>query len=449
MEIRDVRFDTQRESIEDQMSLLKPNRPDDVRGVRSILRLKLSVATTWILMLAPVRADESDRGYHTQVGVTAQTRIDWVWPVANQSPSTAPADWLPGYDSTEQTYELFVPKSYDPKQSYPLVLFVSPSAKAMGYANWQRVCEEQEIIFAGPHDAGNECDMRQRVRIVLDVLDAVRRQYNIDADRTYISGFSGGGRAACYIAFALPEYFGGVIPICAAAELREESWLRQRVIDRLSVAHLTGENDFNRGEVERFRGAMLGAVGMRSRVWVVPKLGHGVPDADRLLEAYRWLEEGTEQRRNLARDYPASRIAANEAPSRQQLAERLFDEGQSRIKNAKTRYSGLMQLKGITTRWPDLPQADQAKRILLEHEQAADRPWEEDDIAEQRLFLIARARGLDAYATGPLPQQYENQRADMARAAIKLWELVIDDGEDEKAVAEAKQQIPKLQEFVK
>src|SRR6266699_649079 len=48
----------------------------------------------------------------------------------------------------------------------------------------------------------------QRVRIVLDVLDQVRRDYRVDPDRTYLSGFSGGGRVACTIAFALPEYFG-------------------------------------------------------------------------------------------------------------------------------------------------------------------------------------------------------------------------------------------------
>jgi len=54
----------------------------------------------------------------------------------------------------------------------------------------------------------------QRTRIVLDMLDDVRRHQRIDADQTYITGFSGGGRMACAIGFALPEYFGGVAPVC-------------------------------------------------------------------------------------------------------------------------------------------------------------------------------------------------------------------------------------------
>ena len=62
------------------------------------------------------------------------------------------------------------------------------------------------------------------------------------------------------------------MPICAGGELREESWLRQRVIDRLSVALLTGEKDFNRGEVERWRATYLTEVGVRNKVWVVSDL---------------------------------------------------------------------------------------------------------------------------------------------------------------------------------
>jgi len=393
-------------------------------------------------------AEDLVTGFQSSVGVTRDTRIDWVYVLANQSPRTVPADWLIDYDSKKQTYQLYVPRNYDPKKSYPLVLFVSPSDKATGFRNWQRVCEEQQIVFAGPHDAGNNCEIRRRVRIILDVLDDVRRTYNVDTNRSYIGGFSGGGRIACSIAFALPEYFGGVMPICAAGDLREESWLRHRVIDRLSVAHVTGESDFNRGEVERFRGPMLADVGVRSRVWVVPKTGHTIPDVRALCEAFRWLEAAAPQRRTLAEQYPSSCLSHGEAVSRDDNARRLFEEAQLRVAKDATRYSGLMQLKGILTRWPDLPQADAAKKILLEHESADIRKWEEDDIAEQRRFLFARAKGLDAYASGPLPKQYENQRSDMASAAIQLWQVVIDDGQDPEMAAHARQRVPKLRELL-
>jgi hypothetical protein len=125
----------------------------------------------------------------------------------------------------------------------------------------------------------------------------------------------------------------------------------------------------------------------------------------------------------------------------------LADEADQRLAKRETKYTGLMLLKGVLDRWPDLPPAAAAKKVLLEAEQSADTAWQADDIAEQRKFLIARARRLSDYALGPLPDQYAKQRKDMAAAAIELWNLVIEDGQDEKAVAEGKAALPKLKEI--
>jgi hypothetical protein len=219
-------------------------------------------------------------------------------------------------------------------------------------------------------------------------------------------------------------------------------------MERISVAHLTGETDFNRGEVERFRGPMLADVGVRSKVWVVPGMGHGIPDAKSFQTAYRWLEEGTKARQKFARDFPASRVdAAAAPPRREELAKALTAEAKKRLANPKTAYSGLMQYKGILDRWPDLPEAEAAKTVLLEVEQAKNKAWELDDIAEQRKFLVARTRRLSDYALGPLPAQYEGQRKQMVAAALQLWEMVIEDGQDVQATTDAKLVIPKLKQF--
>src|SRR5262249_40569537 len=127
-------------------------------------------------------------------------------------------------------------------------------------------------------------------------------------------------------------------------DLRDESWLKQRVIDRLSVAHVTGDTDFNRGEVERFRGPMLADVGVRSKIWVIPKMGHGVPTGALLPEVFKWLDDGAKARSELAKFFPASRLPGDEAPSRDDQAKALFAEAQDRLKEPKTVYSGLMQL---------------------------------------------------------------------------------------------------------
>ena len=404
-------------------------------------------------------AEES--GYQKEVTVREPTRLDWVFANANQSVTNPPPEWLSGYDSTKQRYELFVPaaaKAAAPKTKnksksknadvvdpgLPLVLFISAGDQPAGWGQLQTVCQQKGIAFASPYDAGNNTPMPRRIRIVFDVLDDLRRKHRIDADRTYIAGFSGGGRVACGIAFALPELFGGVIPVCASGDLRDEPWLRHRVIDRLSIAMITGTGDFNLGEIERFRGPMLTDVGVRTKVTVVDNLGHGIPDGKTFANVIEWLDAGAADRRKLAVKHPASRIGPDATSTREEWAKSLLAEGESRLKEPKTMYSGLMQLQGVMQRWPDLNAADKAKQVLLDYESRGEKPWEEDDIDEQRRFLIARARALDAYASGELPPQYANQRKEMLEGAISLWMLVIQDGQDDKAVDDGQRRVPKL-----
>jgi hypothetical protein len=141
--------------------------------------------------------------------------------------------------------------------------------------------------------------------------------------------------------------------------------LRHRVIDRLSVALVTGESDFNRGEVERMHGTMLKEVGVRTRVWVVPNLGHGVPGSGAVAAIHDWLDAAVDDRRKLATQFPASCIKGDAAPTREQWADQLFAEAELRLKKRESSYRGLMQLKGLMERWPDVSAARLARRRLV------------------------------------------------------------------------------------
>lgn len=401
-----------------------------------------------LLSLATFAAAADVRpGHNPQVAVAAPTRLDWIFAIANQSPANPPAALLPNYDSTQQKYELYVPPNVDPKRPAPLVLFIPAGPNPAGLANFRAVCDAAGMLFASPFAAGNNTPPPVRARIVLDVLDDVRKRFTIDADRTYLGGFSGGARVACNIAFALPEYFGGVIPVCAAESLRDEPWLRHRVIDRLSAALITGETDFNRSELERFRGPLLTDVGVRTKVWTVPRMGHGIPSAVELTAALKWLEEGLPERRRQAVQWPVMRLST-EPPTRAAWSAALLAEAKKRIQTPATLYAGLSQLQGIATRWNDLPAAAEATRILTEYDAKAERPWEADDLAEQRKFLLAEARSLGSYATGDLPQQYEGQRADMAEGALERWRQLLVDDPTSPAGLEARRQMPPLMKIV-
>ena len=96
---------------------------------------------------------------------------------------------------------------------------------------------------------------------------------------------------ACAIGFALPEYFCGIIPICGTNTISSTTYLRHRAEERLSVAFITGEKDTNRKEIEEVMHPWLSEIGVRSRLWVVPKMGHAIPSAEVLAEAYNFVAE--------------------------------------------------------------------------------------------------------------------------------------------------------------
>jgi pimeloyl-ACP methyl ester carboxylesterase len=346
----------------------------------------------------------------------------------SQSLASPAEAFLKGYDSSSATFELFVPPRS--KKAPPAILFLSPSDEPSGWKAFEKLCKGKGILFAGPRGAGNDCPPRKRVRIALDVLDQVRKDHGIDPARTYIAGFSGGGRIACAIGFALPELFGGVMPICASGNLREEPWLREACLQRLRVALLTGEKDFNRGEVERLASTYFREVGARARTWTQPGLGHGIPGERVLTEALTWLEDGIKER---------PRAANRPDDRRDKQAADLLAEA-VKLKEKKL-YPALMRIKGVSERWPDTEAGKKARALLLEQEKSEDKSWEKEDLEEQRRFLAAQAKALDAYAMGELDPRYEKQREGMLRRAVEMYEALAADSPDKPAGKEAKKRI--------
>jgi hypothetical protein len=391
-------------------------------------------------------------GYTPRVQVAGPTRLDWTFVFTNRSLLEPPADSLEaGYDSARQSYELYVPALKDPKKPVPAILFVSAGDEPGGWKAFEAVCKDRGFAFIGVRGAGNGVPTGKRVRIILDCLDDVRRQLPLDPDRTYVSGFSGGARIACAVGFALPEYFGGVLPLGAGGELRQEQWLRFRAADRLSAALVSGETDFNRGEVERWKGPMWKDLGIRTKVWVQPKNGHAMPSSATLGEAVSWLDGGVEARAALARKTAASRAAPESVPSREAAAKSLFKEGQELLARSNTQYRGLMAVKGVSDRWPDTDTGKAARKLLEEYEAKKEKPWEAEDIAELRKQYVAEARALGDYALNGIPagSPYEKQRPDMAKQAIELWTAIIADSPGSELAREGKKKVAELQTLTK
>lgn len=398
-----------------------------------------------LLIAGPAAAAAPKPGFTPKVAVAGPTRLDWTFVATNRSLPDPPATLLgDGYDSAKQTYDLYLPDRKDPKKPVGAVVFVNAGDDAGGWKEFEPVCTKLGLAFVGVRGAGNAVPGPKRVRVVLDCFDDLRKQVPLDPDRTYLAGFSGGARTACGIGFALPEYFGGLLPIAAGGELRDEPWLRHRAIDRLSAALVTGTKDFNFGEITRWKGPQWKDTGVRTKVFVVPAGGHSLPPAATLAEAVAWLDEGREKRAALAKKAPASR--ADGTPSRDDAAKALLAEGKAKAAAAATQHAGLMLLKGVSERYPDLDAGKTARKLLLEFEAKPDHPWEAADVAEQRKYLSAEARALSDYALNGIPadSQYAKAKPDIARRALDIWMLLIADDPDSPAAVEGKKFVPDL-----
>lgn len=121
-------------------------------------------------------------------------------------------------------YNLFIPKDYDPKRAYPLVLFMH-DAGVTG-TNPLRTLEQGlgAVAFASPSDqarhpsfvlapqypvplANDAAQISVYADITVRLIAALQRDYALDADRLYATGQSGGCMTAIALNLRYPDLF--------------------------------------------------------------------------------------------------------------------------------------------------------------------------------------------------------------------------------------------------
>jgi hypothetical protein len=367
--------------------------------------LAVGVTACWLTLAAPVFC--ADTGFQDEVRVQGPTRLDWEFPLAGLPGEAVrlPRD----YRSDQQRYQLFVPSDYEDSHPWPLVVFLSPGDDPFGWRFWKNPCEKGKLLFCAAYGAGNNCVAGQRCRIILDMLDDVRRRYKIDPDQTYITGFTGGASLACTLAFALPEYCGGVVAVGGCEGLNRLDYLRQRVRERLAVALVDGESERDQRKLEEYFTPYFTDVGIFTRCWRVPDLGKAMPNETVLSEVLAWLADDLPRRRADTRKYPGLAASATAVDRDVNLATRILGEAVKDLENPERIRRGAALLEGVVARWPITPPAERARNLLDEvHGDPRRNKWlAEQKAAEEKRDLTAQARA--------------HERAGDLRAAADAW----------------------------
>jgi len=156
-------------------------------------------------------------------------------------PSVACRDW-PG-----NSYALYLPSTYTPEKNWPAIFCLDPGGKGERPVRLLApAAEKYGYILLGSNDSKNGLwDPMVRAQMALYSEGCAR--YAIHPKRSYSVGFSGGSRAALYLALSHPGAFAGVLS-CGAFY---SSFLEVEKGTPLACYLLAGDRDFNLFEMTR------------------------------------------------------------------------------------------------------------------------------------------------------------------------------------------------------
>jgi hypothetical protein len=198
---------------------------------------------------------------------------------------------------------VYIPRNYSrDKEPFGLLVWIAPQPGAALQPDWRRVLDERSIIFIEPHDVPNESHSVWRVFMALQTVKNAKREFNIDPDRVYIAGLSGGGRISSHAAAFFPDVFTGAFCMVGCNFYRDIPAEEKNHIypgfwpnpnqQALKAARgnsrfvlLTGSRDFNKPSTK----AAYDAFKQESWKYVeyieVPDMAHQFPGAE-------WFERG-------------------------------------------------------------------------------------------------------------------------------------------------------------
>jgi hypothetical protein len=145
------------------------------------------------------------------------------------------------------TNDLYVPAAYDGTESYGLVVYIDSDNDGNIKSEWINVLENDKLIWIAPDNVGNNIDINARMGIAWASLLKMKELFNIDTNRIYMSGQSGGARMAQTLAYLYPEVITGTVPICGASYPIEVSqdYETQNPDSHYEIIYYLSQNDLN------------------------------------------------------------------------------------------------------------------------------------------------------------------------------------------------------------
>jgi predicted esterase len=184
------------------------------------------------------------------------------------------------------TYRVRLPPGAAP---HGVLVFVGPRDEANLQEGWAGVLDRRNLAWIAPQGYGNDKPRAQRVLVALMALKYLQRTLQLDRDRLYIGGMSGGGRIASQALTRFPGFFSGALCIVGADYVAPESQLVPEMATK-RVVFLTGDGDFNRREIRAVYSRFLDVGVTHAHLMDLEDFDHQYPDAEEFDAALELLE---------------------------------------------------------------------------------------------------------------------------------------------------------------
>jgi len=206
------------------------------------------------------------------------------------------------YDLEKESFAVYVPENYTGKKAFGLLVFVSPNGNGdlKGFDRnddgWSKALYEREIIWVGPNKAGNDRPVLPRLGLSLDAAHNMPKQFDIDPERIYIGGVSGGGRITSWLLLPFPDVFTGGYSIIGADFYKNLPSKEQQGVyagtfkapgpKLLGQARkhryvlLTGDADPNREQMQVIHQTLKKDGWQKVFYFQVPRMGHSAPNGE-------------------------------------------------------------------------------------------------------------------------------------------------------------------------
>jgi dienelactone hydrolase len=334
---------------------------------------------------------------------------------------------------SNQSYALYLPTHYTPSRKWPLLFAFDPRARGdLPVECFQQAAEKYGYIVAGSNNSRNG-PMAASSLAAQSVISDLSERFNLNEDRLYLTGFSGGGRAACSIGFSLKNQAAGVIgcgagfpedsppsantlfPYCGAIGAEDFNWIEMKILNR-----------------------QLDAKGIPHQILHFEG-GHNWPPPEIAVEAIEWMELQGMKTGRRPQDRELIQVLFQKSVSKAEALESAgsFSEALENFSHLAATFKGLMGVSEIETKITQLRQSKTVQNQVKKNLELEE--YELREMSKIRGVLVRLSSMLDPM----LSEEDESQEASLGKQ-ISLLKLAI---KNEKNLL-LKQQSRRLLEYI-